>query len=739
MQRLFLIYTIIFALPVFSQNSRLKLADKYYESLSYYEAANTYEDVLERKEDSLGVAHKLADCYDKCGNYKKSYEWYNYLSNHDSLTKSELIRFSLLQRRNGYYDESAKTMNLYQSKYGSNDLVENFSNIDGLDKLLIENPNFELRSQGINTLSSEIGVSYISDKEVLISSSKRSKVISQRTHNWTDGYFYDVYQSDLDGSGNLERLKSLKGKIGTKYHDGPAVYDRNGEFVYFTRNNYLKGKSNKDSKEVVRLNLYRAKLEGKKFKDVERLWFNSDEFSCAHPTVSSDGKRLYFSSDKPGGFGGMDLYVVNLDGVSTPMNLGNVVNTSTNEVFPHYNSSEDLLFFSSEGHKGIGGLDVFVAYLDKGEIVKSIDNLGKGINSSDDDFSFVSKEDQSMGYFSSNRIGGKGDDDIYAFNQKDPIVNGAILNGDVTDILTSSKLEGAIVYLLLNNGVVLDSTLTDSQGNFKFSIKGINEDFQVSAYKMDYKEDINAVKFESEKKEYNERLELMPKLDYHYIGMVTDKESGQPLDGVKLTLVDKIKNSEFEQLKTIAGEFETGLLPYSYGDNVTYMFKLEKEGYITKTFDRLDLLSKESQIRVDNDLTMTKIIVGKTDLNDVIDINPIYFDLNSSVIRPDAALELDKIVKVMKENPGMVIELGSHTDSRASHKYNEWLSDRRAKSSAQYIISKGISKDRITGKGYGENRLKVKDAVIEKAPSEEEKERLHQLNRRTEFIIVRMK
>jgi outer membrane protein OmpA-like peptidoglycan-associated protein len=441
----------------------------------------------------------------------------------------------------------------------------------------------------------------------------------------------------------------------------------------------------------------------------------------------------------------MDLYYINLDengnSVGNPVNLGNKINTTQNELFPSYNDAENILFFSSDGHGGLGGMDVFAGKLNRqGQGTKSV-NLGAPINSSKDDLSYVSNPLQTMGYFSSNREGGKGDDDIYGFSQKAPIKNSATVTGIAKDIVDGTVISDATFYIVNKKGEITDSVKTDKNGQYELSLNDVEEDFKVIGSKNGYNKMEQDMSFNSEKMEYNKDLNFIPKLDYYFAGLITDKATGAAISDVKISATDSKRDEFFEELKTgKEGSFKTTTLPYDYDDNINFTFKLEKAGYATRTLTVSEVLALKKEIAVGKDvnLTMDKIAVGNN-FFDLYNLNPIFFDLNSSYLRKDAYVELDKIVAAMKENPRVSIELGSHTDQRESDKYNEWLSDRRAKSSVNYIVSKGISQDRITAKGYGESSPKKTQTQIDATPSEEAKEVMYQLNRRTEFIVVEMK
>jgi outer membrane protein OmpA-like peptidoglycan-associated protein len=739
---------IIIPFSTFSQSARLKYADKMYDAKSYAYASEAYEDVISRKKsDSSIVASRLADSYDKIDNKQKAVEWYNYLKRNNKITREQFLRLALLERGLQNYSSSDQLLAEYKKKYGDKGLPKDLFNSPTIEELKQKNGNrFSLRPQNSNTSGSEIGPAFFSSNEILFSSTKRRNKAEMIIDAWPGDYFYDIYKADLDDNGDIGKWTLMNAEAKTRYHDGPITYNQQTARVYFTRNNYIDGKKKLDNTRTMRLKIFRSEISGNQFRDLVELSINSDNYSTAHPAITADGRRMFFSSDRPGGFGGMDIYYVDLDEsgnpIGEPVNLGNKVNTSQHEVFPSYNDKENLLFFSSDGHYGFGGLDVYAAKLDKQAKVLNIENLATPINSSSDDFCFITNEEQTSGFFCSNREGGKGEDDIYGFVQNEPIKNNIMLNGNTINSLTNELISEASIYLLNSNGTILDSTKTDENGNFSILLNGIKEDFTVTASKEAFVGSSHTLKFDESTVEYNDTLPLTPLRDYYMVGLVTDRETGDSINDVKVRIIDKNINQDFVTVNTDSkGKFKTGTLPYKYKNTVSYDLRLEKSGYITKKVDFNTTLDIEPEIYVNallsNGIKMDKIVLGKTDLAVVFNLEPIYYDLNSSYIRKDAAVELDKIVQVMQDNPDMVVELGSHTDQRASDHYNMWLSDRRAKSAANYIISKGISKDRIYGKGYGESKPIHTQSEIDKQKSEEDKEKLYQINRRTEFIVVK--
>ena len=452
---------------------------------------------------------------------------------------------------------------------------------------------------------------------------------SRKTYQWNEEPYLEIYKATNVG-GTMKNAELLNGDVNTKYHESNAVISADGKRMYFDRNDYFEGDYDKSANGINQINLYYAEnIDGKGWSGVVSAPFNNNEYSTGHPALSQDGNTLYFVSDMPGGKGGSDIYMVaiNSDGsLGTPERLGDNINTEGKELFP-YLDSNGTLYFSSNGHMGIGGLDVFYAEA-QGDGFDVVNNLGKGVNSSADDFAYKYDPTSQSGYVSSNREGGMGSDDIY-------MVEAVEIPCEVTiAVLVINENTNAAVA-----GARVD--LYDTMGN-RLSTKTSNVD-----------------------------------------GMVSFKAACDQAHEVQGVLAD----------------FE----------------------------------SNASKVAPANDQKVSATIalkpIEEIIVEDQIVLNPILFDLDKSNIKAQAAFELDKVVSVMNKYPEMVIAVGSHTDSRATDAYNLRLSEARAQSTVQYIISKGINAKRISGKGYGESQPKVSCGDT---CSEAE----HQLNRRSEFTIV---
>jgi outer membrane protein OmpA-like peptidoglycan-associated protein/Tol biopolymer transport system component len=463
----------------------------------------------------------------------------------------------------------------------------------------------------------------------------------QRKHKWTGEYFTNIYNADLDpATGTASKVNKFKSAINTKFHEASPVFTKDGKTVYFTRNNYIDGKKGKDESRVTLIKLYKAEL-GKdgKWTNIAELPFNSNNYSTGHPALSPDEKTLYFASDMPGSFGESDLYKVTINsngGFGPPQNLGNAINTEGKETYP-YLTSENEIYFASDGHPGLGGLDVFVANIDNSGKISNIQNVGADVNSPKDDFAYIIDPETRRGFFTSNKEGGQGSDDIYKFLE-------------------------------------------------------------------------------------TRRLKCIQQL----YGIISDAETGLALPGAKVTLYDDQMN-----LKNSAAADGSGMYTFDVECGKTYFVRAEKPEFATKEVTiTIDKTSGKTNLPIALEKSTCKVTVGD-DLGKCFGIKMIYFDLDKSNIRTEAALDLEKILVVLNDNPSMKLDIRSHTDSRASHQYNEALSDRRAKSTIQWLIKNGIAPNRLTGKGYGETELvnKCADGV----PCTEEE---HQANRRSEFIIT---
>lgn len=734
-----LIFTVITS-TVIAQHKRYKYAENLYANGVYADAAQAYEDVLERGMDSLTVADHISESYDNSGGYEKALSWYTYQNVHQILDKKESLRYSILLATVKSYDMAEAVLENALNRYG-NDTILNYR-LEELRKFRNSNtiePNFEMRSIKGNSEYSEMSVIPLNNETFVFSSTRNQRVAVRRYHALNNLPLYDMFIAEND---SLGYYKAKRFDENTKYHDATGCFDSINKRFYFTRNNYIDGKPQKDASGKMLLKIMVADFVDGKLKNEKECSFNSNEFSCAHPTISDDGLTLYFTSSMKGGYGGMDLYSVTIDSVGSfgvPKNMGPMVNSPLDELFPFYHSGKKLLFYSSNGHYGFGGLDVFLSKLDKTGMAKNVQNLGEPLNTSKDDFSFLNNGLQTSGYVASNREGGIGDDDLYRFKQLKPYGD-KIISGYITDRYRLDSIPEAVVYAYDETGGLLDSTRSDASGFYSLT-SGYDGTITLVAKKNRFEDEKMNVDLSSSETEFEVNIKMTPILHYWVVGTVRDKDSRVELGGVKVTVTNLTLAKDITTLNTDAvGYFKTDTIPeFKYGSRFGISLLLEKPGYLTTTFVLYDTLGLTEEINVNAfiDPVMSKVDLG-TDLAKLVDLNAIYYDYNKALIRPDAAIELDKIVKVMLENPNIKIELGSHTDTRGTADKNQILAEKRAKAAVDYIISKGIAKNRIKAKGYGESKPLVSDAEIKQMKTLEESEKAHQLNRRTEFRVTEM-
>lgn len=550
----------------------------------------------------------------------------------------------------------------------------------------------------------------------------------------------------------------MSGSINSKYHEGPAAFFKDGSKVIFTRNNTTSGGSAKKSSDgIIKLKLYMGESKKDSWGNITELPFNSNEYSTGHPALSADEKMLYFASDMPGGFGGTDIYVSRYDGGnwSAPVNLGANINTKGNEMFPYVDEKGNL-YFASDGLPGLGELDIFFTQLDgfiqKGRVI----NLGAPINSSKDDFGIITDGLRQSGYFSSNRKRGGNDDDIYKFDRECEIKEGCELLIAVYDADTKMPLDNSTINFTdeAGNNIQL---VTNAEGIIALDNIAVGHDYAFKAKREGYKN--NTVSYSiDECDNESSRLEIplerpkpdsldnvtSIKSDLSKDGSIASADSNVSssfpknaktciikgkvslqstkvsLEGVLITLKNACDGSKLTTYSDKNGNFQ-----FTAVEGCDYTIEGQKETMASKA-KSLKKLNCKANENVSSDILMfTK--------GDVVEIENIYFDYGKWNIRPDARIELDKLVKIMREYPKMKIELGSHTDSRSPSDFNQNLSESRAKSSSDYLFKRGISRSRVEFQGYGETMLvnKCADGV----PCSEAE---HQKNRRTEIKILQM-
>ncbi len=609
-----------------------------------------------------------------------------------------------------------------------------------------------------NTKFSDFGTSFFGKNKVIFASPKDNTVLTKKTWSGNNQPFLDLYIGTINEKGEIIGKKRVIGDVNGKFHEGVVCFTKDLKTVYFSANNYTdKNKAKKDSTGMVNIQLYKATVESNgEWTQIIKLPFNNDEYSTGHPTLNIDDTKLYFVSDRYGSIGKTDIYVVDVNADGTygePKNLGAKINTEEREMFP-FISADNILYFSSNGHPGYGALDVFASRIFDTTISEPI-NLEDPVNSSNDDFAFIINDDKHIGYFSSNnRKDGKGDDDIYSFIAFPPlkIEGNQVISGIIIDKETQKLIPGAIVVLLDEQGNELERTIVsvNTDSNLSLSINDLNKNNQenVSVITGEASDILinktvdNLTPNTGEEVEFTIEVvnngtrkvrgikvsDILPK-GYTY---VSDDGTEIYVSGTDILTLPNLTKGETITLKIKAIALPSGKdgsFSFDAKSDTKYKIAVIAPGYLkeeiaVKTVNDTDIDPLELNVSLAQEL---RIVDEKI----MININTIYFDFDKWNIRPEAAKELDKVIAVMKDHPSMIIEGGSHTDSRAREVYNQILSEKRARSTVDYIVSRGIDRGRIASKGYGEMQLVNNCSSFVKCSREK-----HQLNRRTEFVIV---
>ncbi|PWJ42200.1 OmpA family protein [Sediminitomix flava] len=689
-----------------AQNKKEQKGDRLVEKYAYLAATEAYKQALSEKQvDSSAVAHKLASCYRKLNDPQNMVFWYASIIDSDFIESVDKYYYAQALSSIGNYADSKFWFDVYLKEVPNDERAKKFSQtLVSLEDINSESEWFTLSDVTFNSEHSDFSPMFYGEGLVFVSARNEKS----KKHSWDDTRFLDLFYTSESDTIGFEIPKLFYSKINTRYHEGPlAFYDHESKLVV-TRNNYENRKLLKDNKGVTKLKLYFSSKDSLgNWSRVVPFKYNNDNYSVGHPTITEDGQTLYFVSDKPAGIGGTDIYVSKLkeNGKwSKPQNLGEKINTKGDEMFPFLYNNEKL-YFSSNGHGGLGGLDVFIYDLSSQEIT----NIGAPINSSRDDFGIILNEAGNEGYFSSNRLTEDGNDNIYHFTFEKPDFQELLLT--VRDSVTSKVISDAKVHL--EGEFIKESEIsTDSLGQSRLQL-ALGYNYSIDISKESYID--KGLTFKNEKS--TTALEVLLTRDcLSFEGEIIATTSN--INGTLLTLVDNA-----------TGEVQKLLL-----DDHTYSFCVEPYHSYKLKITNDQFFTKEVEIKIEDKPAIVKTEIVPIELGKSFKLENIHYDLNKANIRKDAAIELNKLVKILKDNPAIEIELGSHTDSRGSDSYNLKLSERRAASAVKYIITQGIDPSRLSSKGYGETQL-INQCSNGISCSAEE----HQANRRTEFKVLRIR
>lgn len=627
----------------FAQDKLAIKGDNQYQEYSFSPAIDIYKKVLDKGYVSEDLLKNLGNSYYFNANYKLASEIYKRLVKDYAaeVGPEYYFRYAQTLKSIGDYEGSAVIMTKFSEITENDARAKGFQEEkDYLTEIKKNSGRYTIKPFQYNTSYSEFAPAFY--KEGLIFSSDRDTGnFARYRHTWNSKDFLDLYKVNADTT-SRGFVAKLGNDVNTRLHESTSAITKDGNSLYFTRNNTVEGKYKKDEKGVIRLKIFKATFidSTNSWGNIKELPFNKDSYSVAHPALSSDEKTLYFSSDMPGTLGASDIYKVSINEDGTfgiPVNLGNTINTESRETFP-FVTTEDIMYFSSDGHPGLGGLDVFATNIDNKNLDGVVVNVGESVNSNMDDFTFIFNAETKEGFFASNRAEGKGADDIYSFIENEPLVLECDqrITGTVRDKISNEVLVGAAIKIIDENNQEVLSAITDSNGSYSLFLDCNRGNF-VRAITEGY----------------------VPAEEY--IG----KSDGKA----------KIIDFYLERDRVSAG----------FGD----------------------------------------------DLAKLLQLSTIYFDFDKYNIRKDSEIEVEKVIAAMEKYPSLKIKVNSHTDSRGKDSYNLWLSQKRAEATVNYMISQGISKDRLEGEGYGETKLVNHCKNGTKCSNTE-----HELNRRSEFIIL---
>ncbi len=471
-----LIYlTLAFCGTIAAQDRLLSKANEKYEYYSFSPAIDIYKRVMDKGFVSADLLKKLGNSYYFNADYQEAADTYKKLVTEypSEVGPDYYFRYAQTLKSLGDY-ESANAMMGKFSDMATSDLVASAykSEKDYLSEIKKNSGRYTIDTFAYNSPYSEFAPSYY--KEGLIFSSDRDTGnLAKYRHTWNGQDFLDLYMVNTDStSGKV--VKKLGDLVNTRLHESNSVATKDGNTLYFTRNNFKDGKPVKDENGVIRLKLLKSSLVEGEWADVVELPFNSDTYSVANPSLSADEKTLYFASDMPGTIGGSDIFKVTInedDSYGKPENLGSTINTEARETFP-FVTDKDILYFSSDGHPGLGGLDVFATKIANGKFNGRVVNVGEPVNGKMDDFTFIINEDTKKGYFASNRTDGMGADDIYSFLETRPLNLDCVqgITGTVRDKISNELLVGATVRVIDENNEEVSSAITDFNGNYVLSL-----------------------------------------------------------------------------------------------------------------------------------------------------------------------------------------------------------------------------------------------------------------------------
>ncbi len=704
-----------------AQKAKFKLANKYYEAFDYTMSGNIYRDIVSSAKyanDTLAL-RRLASGEQRLGKLIDAEGYYKQLVKLNLATERDLTSLADVLKCQGKYQEAIGVYEKILTINANNDIAKrHLDNPEFVTAIMRDSMIYKIKNSAINSEASDFAPGFFIDKKIIFSSARGQGSKSERNYTRTNQPYLNIFFSEITSDTSLKDAKLISNKLNSRYHEGTMTYVPGDNQVYFTRNNYVNGKVTKSKDQNLNLGIFTSKYDAATdmWGEQEAFIHNNAEYSVGHPTINASRSRIYFVSDMPGGSGGTDIYYCDKQGDTwaAPVNAGKKINTSGDEMFP-FMVTDSLMYFTSNGHLSLGGMDVFYTnFFDDTPVL----NAGYPASTKYDDFAYICYQDEIAGFFSSNRKGGQGGDDIYEFRIVP--VDTVMVSGTAYDMVTMQPIPGVVIKVPTEDGSIVE-VMTDAQGRYSI-MAAYKSELIVEGNKQGYLAGTGKGKPNPRSTQLEHVDVKLRKFDAMSNGKVSYAENNAPAEGSLVRLLEIARGDTMVIDSVFIGKKGTYEFPLFAKKNYTVVVTQEGFARQTASFNT----NNPSDKTFTRDFKLFKPKVGE-----VVRLDNIYYDYNSAVIRADAALELNKLVQILNDNPTMKIELSSHSDSRGGDKYNLDLSDKRAKAAVTYIISQGINSDRLYGKGYGELKILNHCKNDVKCTDEE-----HQFNRRTEFTIT---
>ncbi len=695
----------------------LKKADLYFNHFAYRNALTLYLHALEGDPKSVYIREHIAECYFKLHNTDSAEYWFETLSTEPGIHPEAKFEFAEALSMNGKYEESKHWFEQYLRDKPDDKMAQaKLEYLKNLKSYISDSLRFILAGVTFNSSHSDYGAHFFHEGVTFASSRDEDQFIKHKAFDAVspDESLLNMYYVKGKEHGEHEEIQHLhREHLKTYWHEGPMAFFNKDTRTAFTRTNLNKnGRPVYDASHHVNLQIYFADVDALgSIKNITPFEHNNIAYSLAHPTLSPDGSIMYFSSTSPEGLGGSDIYYSQfVDGKWTdPKNVGSGINTREDESFP-FLANDSTLFFSSNGHGTMGGLDILVSYKRNGKFGKAT-NFGGPLNSRFDDFSLVCDSTGRVGYIASNRTGGLGLDDIYYFIATYYWVTGNVMAHDKSD----EPIEGAMIYAIdQKTGAVLDSAMTDQNGKYDLGLP-YDHDYKIVVKKEGY-DLLDDLDFTTHGRPMGVDTLNVPlwKRELFASGHIYSNETHEPAKGVTITLFDLGDNSTFTVTLDSLSEYKLPLMP-----NHKYRIEFSKPGHITSTLQ----LDTKNQYR---GIILNDIVIEA----DFIDSAIVRFGYNKSTLTAESIEELKPILMALKKLPDATLFIGAHADARGSSAYNQVLSENRARFVVNYLTSQGVNRKRMTFKGFGETL--ILNRCVDTVQCEEVE---HAVNRRVEIKL----